>query len=128
MVSWRKAISKNHTFHFFNFVNNMENWTIYETYFKSILKYLTKFHNLDHKRRQSFLNLLNPICSSGFDTESTCFFLIHYSNFKNGRKTFLDTSSKDLFIWGETFKSGGTFNLSETLSILVLHEKMFHLS
>ena len=62
-------------------------------------------HLRDHRLKDGFLDLFNPICSCGLDTETTCHCLLHCPNFKNERTVLLnDVSSitKDELATGET--------------------------
>ena len=46
-----------------------------------------------HKFKHGFLDILNPICSCGFDVETTCHFLLHCPNFINKRSLLQDNVS-----------------------------------
>ena len=51
-------------------------------------------HLCDHKFKHGFLDSLNPICSCGFDIETTCHFLLHCPNFINERSLLLSDVSR----------------------------------
>ena len=62
------------------------------------LKYLTRLrtdlsHLCERKFKRSFLDLLNLICSYGFDIESTWRYLLHCPNCVNERITLLKVLS-----------------------------------
>ena len=45
----------------------------------------------EHKFKHNFQDCLNPICSCGFDIESTAHFLLHCRKFNDERYTLLST-------------------------------------
>ena len=47
-------------------------------------------HLCEHKFKQSFQDLLNPICTCGNDIETSAHYLLHCPNFSNERSTFLN--------------------------------------
>ena len=53
-------------------------WNIAHTRLRLALSHL-----YEQKNKHNFLHSVNPICSCGFDIQSTCNYLIHCSNFVN---------------------------------------------
>ena len=51
-------------------------------------------HLHDHNFKHGFLDSLNPVCSCGFDIETTCHFLLHCPNFINERSLLLSNVSR----------------------------------
>ena len=63
------------------------------------IKHLTRLplglsHLRYYKFKHRFLDSLNPICSSVFDVERTCHFLLHCPNFINERSLLLNNVSR----------------------------------
>ena len=52
-------------------------------------------HLREHKFKHNFQGCLNPICSCGFDIESTSHFLLHCPTFNNEQYTLLSTLNID---------------------------------
>ena len=48
-------------------------------------------HLRGHKFKHSFQDTLNPICSCGFDVESTFHYILHCSMYNDERYTLLST-------------------------------------
>ena len=63
------------------------------------IKHLTRLHLglsylRNHKFKHGFLDSINPICSCGFNIETTCHFLLHCPNFINERSLLLNNVSR----------------------------------
>ena len=48
-------------------------------------------HLREHKFKHSFQDTLNPICSCGFDVESSSHYILHSPMYNDDRHTFLST-------------------------------------
>ena len=73
-------------------------------------------HLRDHKFKHNFQGCLNPICSCGFDIESTSHFLLHCPTFNDEQYTLLSTLNIDCKLLELTkFSSSQTLSYGNTL-------------
>ena len=73
-------------------------------------------HLREHKFKHNFQGCLNPICSCGFDIESTSHFLLHCPTFNDEQYTLLSTLNIDCKLLELTkFSSSQTLSYGNTL-------------
>ena len=82
------------------------------------IKYLTRLrlglsHLYEHKFKNNYQDILNPLCTCGCDIENICLFLLHCPNFLTERKTLFNKITNILNQAGATITKTFLFGNSK---------------